>query len=95
MENEQEQVLIKKNKTADKKAYMREYMKQYNARRPKNPKPPRPTLSEEQKKENLKICLKKYYNKNRQAILHHKKAYAKQKRILRLTDKLNELKNQE
>lgn len=82
----------KQNKTADRKAYMREYMKQYNAKRPKLPRTPRQVQTDEQKKVSRRTSLQKYYMKNKGNILQHKKLYNTQKRILTLTNKLNSLK---
>ena len=81
------------NKTADRKAYMREYMKQYNAKKPKAPRPQRITQTAEQKKAQHKTSLRKYYLKNKDNILKHKKVYNTQKRIQKLEDKLEALKS--
>ncbi len=75
-------------KTEDRTIYMREYMREYNSRKPKKIK-----LSEEQKKNNLKLCLKKYYDANKEHILKMKKEQNKKKSIILLKNKLKKLED--
>jgi hypothetical protein len=77
------QGLKKQNKTADRKAYMREYMKQYNAKKPKRQK-----LTDDEKCLRLRESQKRYYEANRQTILKQKLNKAKDAKIQKLKDKL-------
>ena len=77
-------VCVKVKKTADKKAYMREYMRKYNLTRFKR----RTKLTDEQRKINNKISHKKYYDKNREIIRKKSKVKALQKRIRICQNKL-------
>lgn len=73
----------KQKKTADRKAYMREYMKQYNAKKPKRQK-----LTDDEKGKRLRESQKRYYEANRQTILKQKFNKAKDNKIQKLKDKL-------
>jgi hypothetical protein len=73
----------KQKKTADRKAYMREYMKQYNAKKPKRQK-----LTDTEKCQRLRESQKRYYEANRQTILKQKFNKAKDNKIQKLKDKL-------
>lgn len=77
----------KVNKTADKTTYMREYMRKYNAKRAT----PRKLLTEEQKKINLRKSQKKYYDKNKEAILNQKLKKNKTELVEKLKAKLDKL----
>lgn len=83
MDHEQNPEVKKQNKTADRKAYMREYMKQYNAKKTK-----RPILTPEEKAKRLRDSQKKYYDANRTTILRQKFDKTKSIRIRKLKDKL-------
>ena len=78
-----EDVNHKQKKTADRKAYMREYMKQYNAKKPKRQK-----LTDDEKCLRLRESQKRYYEANRQTILKQKLNKAKDAKIQKLKDKL-------
>lgn len=73
----------KQKKTADKKAYMREYMKQYNAKKPKRQK-----LTDDEKCIRLRESQKRYYEANRQIILKQKFNKSKDNKIQKLKDRL-------
>lgn len=78
-----EDVKHKQKKTADKKAYMREYMKQYNAKKPK-----RQILTDSEKCKRLRESQKRYYETNRHTILKQKFNKSKDIKIQKLKDKL-------
>jgi hypothetical protein len=78
------------NKTDDRKAYMREYMRQYNIKKYGIKR----KQTDIEKKESLKQSHKKYYQKNKEKILKKQNTVMKLKRLDRLRIKLKTLESQ-
>lgn len=79
---------IKKiKKTADKKTYMREYMRKYNKKRYGTHIP----LTAEQKDINRRMSHKKYYNKNKDIIRKREQVRRLKNRIRICQEKLNSI----
>lgn len=81
---------MKVKKTADRKAYMKEYMRQYNLKKYGL----KTKQTDAEKKESLKKSHKKYYEKNKVRILERQKKTLKIKRLNRLRSKLQSLEKE-